>query len=70
MTERYRYGGPIPERAKQLAARRAYRSSEFFTNLKRRRGKAFDEARSAASGLSPDRPRPAPDCPQLPGPRG
>ena len=60
MAEPYRFGGPIPERAKQLMDRRRYRASEFFTNLKRRRGRDFDEARSAALGLSPDPQRPVP----------
>ena len=46
MAEPYRFGGPIPERAKLLMDRRRYRSSEFFTNLKRRRGEAFDKDRS------------------------
>ena len=70
MADPYRFGGPIPARAKELAARRAYRASEFFTNLKRRRGKAFDEARSEAPGITPDRLRPILDCPQLPSLRG
>lgn len=48
MAEPYRFGGPIPERAKQLADRRRHRGSEFFTNVKRRRGERFDEERAAA----------------------
>ncbi len=52
MAEPYRFGGPIPERAKQLMDRRRFRGSESFASLKRLRGDRFDEARAAATAAA------------------
>ena len=52
MAEPYRFGGPLPERAKQLMDRRRFRGSESFANLKRLRGDWFDEARAATAAAA------------------
>lgn len=44
MAEPYRFGGPIPERAKQLAARRTYRGFQSFAVLKKNRRLEFLES--------------------------
>ena len=42
MTERYRFGGPIPESVKRMKARREWRASRLFATVKR--GRARDRA--------------------------
>lgn len=56
MAEPYRFGGPIPERAKQLMDRRRFRGSESFANLKRLRGDRFDEERASKQPFVPRSP--------------
>lgn len=50
MTERYRFGGPIPESVKRLKARREYRASSLNATVKRGRARDREEAAATASG--------------------
>lgn len=50
MTERYRFGGPIPESVKRLKARREYRASSLNASVKRGRARDREEAAATASG--------------------
>lgn len=47
MTDRYRYGGPVPERAQWLKKRREWRASSLFATVKRGRVRDRDEKRAA-----------------------
>lgn len=51
MTERYRFGGPIPESLKRLKQRREWRASSLFATVKR--GRARDRAAAAALLAAP-----------------
>ena len=47
MTDRYRYGGPVPERAQWLKKRREWRASSLFATVKRGRARDREEAAKA-----------------------
>lgn len=54
MTERYRFGGPVPESVQRLKARREFRASSLFERVKRgRRDRRAEELLAARRHPSP-----------------
>ena len=67
MADPYRFGGPIPERAKQLADRRRFRASSLYVRMKRANGVLFDRQRAAEASAPwlrvAQSPCPPAECP-------
>lgn len=56
MTDRYRFGGPIPESVKRMKARREWRASRLFITVKRGRARDREAAALAAAPFAHTKP--------------